>query len=1240
MAKRRAGKKNPAPSGGGVSSTKVETKSASGGPIRTALRFLGSLKLAVVLLVLLVFVLAAATLLESSRGIEFSQTYVYHSGWFIALWALVTLNVLAAMLARWPRRIRQTGILITHLGLVALLAGSIYSYMAGIEGQLTFAEGETSDTIVISHLTQLSTTWREGDYETSLDFAFRPGPTDWPAGKTMDLGESDDVRLEILGFYRHARREVNWVEDSTRTSVPAIRFELLGSRGTPVSTQWLAARKFASETAVGPARFTLYEVPVRLMVDDFLSPPDDELGTSGMLSVYYEDRANRVPVAENIGKKVAIGEDGAEVEIVEYIPNATAGAGGKFTSAGDEPSNPMLELLVHLPGGGKPLRQIAFAKAPFLNLDGTRSGACPAKFLYNHPAVPAQAGTEFFQTPDGKLFCRVCDGGRYASRGEVKPGDRIEAFSGFKIHLLEHLLHAKQKMEFRPVKPDELESSQAEVLGDAVHVKAVVAGETHQMWLQRGNRLHGSERIRTSKGPMNVSFGYAERPLGFSLKLLDFTRGLNPGGMGDASYASSVRLEDESRGVNLEQTISMNQPLTHGKFTFYQSSFRRAPDGRDMSVLSVAHDPGRFLKYFGSLMICVGTFIIFYLKRLLSKIRPNAVSAKRKSSMRSSIATLTVLLTLSVSSAAGQQPGTAFDWDQWQRLPVQEGGRQKPLDTQAREAFRTMGGGAVASPKTGKKPSPAAAFLEMLFQWQGWDQPSGQSATSPHSTSPHPMTASADYFGSHQADQWDRASLLSVDGVKLRRALGMAEHRSHISPQELDEAEIPDPDTGAKTPFSLWARKIYFSKETDFSESEKRGAMELAQNLQSFLALRMGQSIQVIPVRGDSTRRWMSLADLMRTNFNDRTDPSGELRKAKEQFRAARTAYLDGNGETFNEASAALIASLHKLGPQEGDYPRQATIDLEVSYNRWAPFRWAWICSLIASVALVLSICTGRKASYISALAALGVALAALLIGMGMRTVIKGSPPVTNLYESVVFTGFGAVLFGLVLGLKARRQGILAATLVVATIILGLADSCPSVLDPAIRPLPPVLRSNFWLAVHVATIMLSYAAFAVALGIANVTLGFYLAGLKRHEAIKTQSRFTYETLQAGTLLLVAGTFLGAAWADYSWGRFWGWDPKEVWALITLLGYLAILHARRVGWVGNRGLAAWSVICFMLVLMTWYGVNFLSGGLHNYGLGGGEGPYYVLGAIGLQMLYVTAAMVRSAGKIDSPVAGID
>jgi ABC-type transport system involved in cytochrome c biogenesis permease subunit len=163
------------------------------------------------------------------------------------------------------------------------------------------------------------------------------------------------------------------------------------------------------------------------------------------------------------------------------------------------------------------------------------------------------------------------------------------------------------------------------------------------------------------------------------------------------------------------------------------------------------------------------------------------------------------------------------------------------------------------------------------------------------------------------------------------------------------------------------------------------------------------------------------------------------------------------------------------------------------------------------------------------------------------------------------------------------------------------------------------------------TITLSYAAFALALGIANITLGHYLLGAPKQAVINNLSRFTYKAVQIGVLLLAAGIILGGVWADYSWGRFWGWDPKEVWALVALLGYLAMLHARFAGWVGQRGLAALSVVCFSLVVMAWYGVNFVLGaGLHSYGFGGG-GQIYVLAGVAMQLAYVGIALARSVAR---------
>jgi cytochrome c-type biogenesis protein CcsB len=252
----------------------------------------------------------------------------------------------------------------------------------------------------------------------------------------------------------------------------------------------------------------------------------------------------------------------------------------------------------------------------------------------------------------------------------------------------------------------------------------------------------------------------------------------------------------------------------------------------------------------------------------------------------------------------------------------------------------------------------------------------------------------------------------------------------------------------------------------------------------------------------------------------------------------------------------------------------------------------------------------------------------AMLAGFGLRMAISGRAPVTNMYESVVYVGLGTALFGLVFEWMHRRRYVLTAAAAVCTVALILADNAPAILDPGLRPLQPVLRSNFWLVTHVLSITLSYAAFALALGIANITLGYYLVRSTNREAIVSLSQFTYRALQVGVFLLAVGTILGGVWADYAWGRFWGWDPKEVWALIALLGYVALLHARYVGWISHFGLSAWSVICFSLVIVAWYGVNFVLGaGLHSYGFGGG-GQEYVVGALALQFLYLGAAALRA------------
>ena len=151
------------------------------------------------------------------------------------------------------------------------------------------------------------------------------------------------------------------------------------------------------------------------------------------------------------------------------------------------------------------------------------------------------------------------------------------------------------------------------------------------------------------------------------------------------------------------------------------------------------------------------------------------------------------------------------------------------------------------------------------------------------------------------------------------------------------------------------------------------------------------------------------------------------------------------------------------------------------------------------------------------------------------------------------------------------------------------------------------------------------------MAIGHLNLGLYFFAPQRAALLKTFSLFLYRALQVGTLFLAVGTMLGGVWASYSWGRFWGWDPKETWALIALLGYLAILHGRMVGWFKDFGTAVGSLLGFLLVLMAWYGVNFVLGtGLHSYGFGSG-GYAYVGGFVAFEVLVIVGALMRYRGQ---------
>ncbi|MBI4970913.1 MAG: cytochrome c biogenesis protein CcsA [Candidatus Omnitrophica bacterium] len=425
-----------------------------------------------------------------------------------------------------------------------------------------------------------------------------------------------------------------------------------------------------------------------------------------------------------------------------------------------------------------------------------------------------------------------------------------------------------------------------------------------------------------------------------------------------------------------------------------------------------------------------------------------------------------------------------------------------------------------------------------------------------------------------------------------------------------------------------------FLKEVDARQKDRKKlnnteleALRLYGRLDRFYGIAQGTALKIVPFNKVSKNAWISPVDLM---------PGHELAEGMDVklrfdflavFGTVVQTFKTKEKSTFNTSAKILVAIQEKIAASSGINFSKYPIRQEIFYNALAPFARAWKLYLLAFLFLLTA--AFWKNIWIERAGFFVFASGFLIhtLGFVLRSWIAGRPPVSNMYESVIWVSWGVVFFASILGVIYRQKIYILAAALVSAIALILASSTATVLNPQIATLEPVLRSNFWLTIHVMTITLSYAAFALAFGIGHYNLYLYGWGKASKEKLRAVNLYVYRAIQIGVILLAAGTILGGVWANYSWGRFWGWDPKEVWALIALLGYLTILHGRHAGWLREFGMAVGSVIAFLGVLMAWYGVNFVLGvGLHSYGFGGG-GLSYILTAVIFDLGFVGFVSLR-------------
>jgi ABC-type transport system involved in cytochrome c biogenesis permease subunit len=490
-------------------------------------------------------------------------------------------------------------------------------------------------------------------------------------------------------------------------------------------------------------------------------------------------------------------------------------------------------------------------------------------------------------------------------------------------------------------------------------------------------------------------------------------------------------------------------------------------------------------------------------------------------------------------------------------IPVQVGGRVKPLDTFARTTMLSISNRQTFKDLDDETRSATFWLLEVM-----------SSSLKLHMNR---HSAAMDY------------EVFRIDNDEVRGMLNL-EPRSgfRYAPREI----IGKSDQIAHD--ATRARQIEALKRNRYEAK----VLELAEHLQAYVNVAQLEQPTIVPPGADG-EEWASPIEVLR---QEKLDPKKAKNPYADNLWSILTAYAAGDAEDFNTAVAQYRQNLSETMPDE-----MATVEAEATFNRIAPFYQCTWMYILVFVLGCLSWVVWREYLGWSAFWVCALTWVIHTIALGTRMYLQGRPPVTNLYSSAVFIGWGAVLFCLALEWIFRLGvgTVVGSVLGFATSIIAhhLAQSSGDTLEM----MQAVLDTNFWLATHVTCVTLGYSITFVAgfIGMVFIFTGLFTRAMNRN-LLKSLGQMLYGTICCATLLSFVGTVLGGIWADQSWGRFWGWDPKENGAVLIVIWNALILHARWGGMVKQRGMAVLAVLGNMVTAWSWFGTNQLGVGLHAYG----------------------------------------
>ena len=719
---------------------------------------------------------------------------------------------------------------------------------------------------------------------------------------------------------------------------------------------------------------------------------------------------------------------------------------------------------------------------------------------------------------------------------------------------------------------------------DALVLKITTGGEQYEAKLLGGKGTAAfSDKISVGGLDFTMSYGSKVYELPFSISLNDFIAEKYPGTeKGYSSFMSRITVNDER---SYDYDIYMNHVLDHRGYRFFQASFD--PDEKG-TVLSVNHDQwGTWITYIGYFLLYFGLLgIMFYGKTRFKELANSLEKLRRKRTKLATLVLLLVSLTLQAQDVQDADdhihtgPPSQEEVDsliQKTKVPEEhaalfgelviqdDGGRMKPVNTFASELLRKL------SFKGSYKDLDAnQVFLSMMLNPALW--------------------YNNEFIALDKKAQND----------SIRSIIGIPKGKKFIKATDFF-------DEKGNNKLGPYLQEAFATNTPNKFQSDFKDAYFRLSLLDRALS---GEIVKIFPLLNDENNKWISaveyrsggyqVSDSLYANFIKNGIPYYLMSLRK--------------GLTTGDYSDAerLLEAFHKNQADHGSevLPAEQKVKAEIIYNKLDIFnrlyKWYALVGILMFFVLVFRIFKEREIWKVATYFFKGVIIIFFIwhtAGLIMRWYISGHAPWSDAYESILYVSWATMAMGLSLGRKSDIT--IAATAFVTSMLLWIAHQ--SWVDPSIANLVPVLDS-YWLMIHVAVIVGSYGPLTVGMILGIVSLLLIIltnkSNKKRMEHnLKELTVINELTLTVGLIMLTIGNFLGGQWANESWGRYWGWDPKETWALISIMVYAFVLHARLVpGLRGRWTFNFLSIVAFGSIMMTYFGVNFYLVGLHSYASG--------------------------------------